>query len=446
MHSVEGQNEVGKKMPYIKSSHRFFASAAVVLAIASPSWPADGKRPVSTPTAIAVVFKLDPRLASGVYGGERWISPSPYITTLNPVVARVYGIDEKGSSVPISPDWIAADPEVVSVSPGRGEQVTITIKRAGQSSLRINSHGLSKELEVRATSNGTSMQVEISQPPGVRAGGAGTNQTSVPKSDDRAAGTEGASLLQSPGADLAPGSRPLQNQQERLSYALGANLGNGLRREAIEVDADLMVQGLKDALSGSALRLTQHEISIAVAGLKTELTSKRITAAADKINAAKQLAEKNKTEGEAFLAENKTRDGVITLDSGLQYKILKKGEGKKPAPGDTVVCNYRGTLIDGTEFDSSHKRKEPATFVLGRSIKGWNEALQLMPAGSKWQLYVPSHLAYAERGANIGIGPNAALIFEVELLSVKDTLPGTQAAKQAGALPEPQPAPVTREP
>lgn len=133
----------------------------------------------------------------------------------------------------------------------------------------------------------------------------------------------------------------------------------------------------------------------------------------------KNLAEKNTKEGEAFLEANKKKSGVITLPSGLQYKILKEGNGAKPTATQTVKCHYRGTLIDGKEFDSSYKRGEPTEFPVGGVIKGWTEALQLMPVGSKWELYIPSTLAYGERGAGQTIGPNAVLIFEIELLSIK---------------------------
>jgi FKBP-type peptidyl-prolyl cis-trans isomerase len=133
-----------------------------------------------------------------------------------------------------------------------------------------------------------------------------------------------------------------------------------------------------------------------------------------------EAAAKNKTEGEAFLAANKAKDGVVTLPSGLQYKILTAGTGPKPTASDSVVCNYRGTLINGTEFDSSYKRGQSATFGVGQVIKGWTEALQLMPVGSKWQVVIPSSLAYGDRGAGAEIGPNATLIFEVELLSIQE--------------------------
>jgi len=146
--------------------------------------------------------------------------------------------------------------------------------------------------------------------------------------------------------------------------------------------------------------------------LQTEMRAKQA-------QATKELAEKNKQAGEAFLAENKKKDGVVTLPSGLQYKILKAGDGPKPSAEDTVVCQYRGTLIDGKEFDSSYKHNQPATFPVNRVIKGWTEALQLMPTGSKWQLFIPPDLGYGDRGAGADIPPDATLIFEVELVSIK---------------------------
>ena len=147
--------------------------------------------------------------------------------------------------------------------------------------------------------------------------------------------------------------------------------------------------------------------------LRTEVTQRKEAE-------AKRLAETNKQAGQQFLAANKTKEGVVTLPSGLQYKILKEGTGPKPTTADTVVCNYRGTLLDGTEFDSSYKRGEPATFGVGAVIKGWTEALQLMPVGSKWQLFIPSDLAYGERSPGGPIGPNSLLIFEIDLLSIQD--------------------------
>jgi FKBP-type peptidyl-prolyl cis-trans isomerase len=203
----------------------------------------------------------------------------------------------------------------------------------------------------------------------------------------------------------------LKDQKDKSSYALGVDLGNKLKAQSVELDADLVSRGLKDALAGKKTLLNEEEIKLGLSALQIELRTKAV-------EAAKKLGEKNKQEGEKFLTENKTKEGVVTVASGLEYKILKAGKGKKPTADDTVVCHYRGTLIDGTEFDSSYKRNQPATFPLKRAIKGWSEALQLMPVGSKWQLFIPPELAYGEKGASGGIGPNATLIFEVELLSI----------------------------
>jgi FKBP-type peptidyl-prolyl cis-trans isomerase FklB len=165
-------------------------------------------------------------------------------------------------------------------------------------------------------------------------------------------------------------------------------------------------------LAGGKTLLTDEQAQTTLTAIQNSLRKKQQ-------DMRQQAGDTNKKEGDAFLAENKTKDGVITLPSGLQYKIVKAGDGPKPAAADSVVCNYRGTLINGTEFDSSYKRGQPATFPVGQVIKGWTEALQLMPVGSKWELYIPSDLAYGDRGAGANIGPNATLIFEVELLSIQ---------------------------
>ncbi len=203
----------------------------------------------------------------------------------------------------------------------------------------------------------------------------------------------------------------LKTQKDKISYAIGMNVGTNLRRDALDVDPTLLTRGLQDALAGSKPLLTEEEARTLLTQLQADMRKKQ----AEK---AQQTGTANKTEGEAFLAANKTKEGVVTLPSGLQYKILKAGTGPKPTANDSVVCNYRGTLINGPEFDSSYKRGEPATFPVSGVIKGWTEALQLMPVGSKWQLFVPSNLAYGDRGAGPEIGPNATLIFEVELLSI----------------------------
>ena len=214
--------------------------------------------------------------------------------------------------------------------------------------------------------------------------------------------------------------RALKDQKEKRSYALGVEVGSTMRTRSMDVDQAVLFQGIKDALSGTRLLLTEDELRAVLVDLTAELKRKVDAAEAEKVLAESKLADKNNREGEAFLGANKTKAGIVTLSSGLQYKVLKAGDGKKPSEGDTVLCNYRGTFVDGTEFSDSYKTKEPLTLPLGRVIKGLNEALQLMPVGSKWQLFVPSQLAYGSRGMAPTIGPNAALIFEVELLEIKD--------------------------
>ena len=209
-----------------------------------------------------------------------------------------------------------------------------------------------------------------------------------------------------------PAALTLKDDKEKTSYALGMNIAHTIKAQPIDLDQNAFIQGVKDILAGNQTLLTEQEMAAVLAALQADMNAR----AAEK---AKQVGEMNKSEGAAFLAANKTKEGVVTLPSGLQYKIITAGTGPKPTAADTVICNYRGTLISGKEFDSSYKRGQPATFPVGRVIKGWTEALQLMPVGSKWQLFIPGDLAYAERGAGADIGPNATLIFEVELISIQ---------------------------
>lgn len=204
----------------------------------------------------------------------------------------------------------------------------------------------------------------------------------------------------------------LKDEKDKVSYSIGLEIGSKLKSQSIDINADILASGVKDALSGSKPLMTEEEIQETMTAFQKEMMAKQ----AEK---TKALAEKNKKEGDAFLEENKKKEGVKTTSSGLQYKVLKDGEGPMPKATDTVTVNYRGTLVDGTEFDSSYKRGEPATFPVNGVIPGWVEALQLMKVGSKFQLFIPSGLAYGERGAGQQIGPNSPLIFEVELLSIK---------------------------
>ena len=207
----------------------------------------------------------------------------------------------------------------------------------------------------------------------------------------------------------AQDASPLKSAKDKRSYALGMDLGNQLHSLGLEVDPALFARGLSDATSGGTTLLKPEEVRAAISELQAEMKRKQ---------AEVRAKGDGKVAGAAFLAENKKKEGVVTLPSGLQYKILKEGTGKKPTLDDTVICNYRGTLVDGTEFDSSYKRGSAATFPLKGVIAGWTEALQLMPVGSKWQLVIPPQLAYGEGGQGAIIGPNSTLIFEVELMSI----------------------------
>jgi FKBP-type peptidyl-prolyl cis-trans isomerase FklB len=227
---------------------------------------------------------------------------------------------------------------------------------------------------------------------------------------------------------------PLKTQKEKASYAIGEKIGLGLKKDEVDVDAASLSRGLRDALAGNKPMLTDEEAQAALTAMAAELRGKQEL----KLEA---LSAPQKKAGAEYLAANQGKEGVVTLPSGLQYKILKEGTGPKPTATDKVVCNYRGTLIDGTEFDSSYKRNEPVTFPVNQVIKGWTEALQLMPVGSKWQLFLPSDLAYGNQGAGKEIAPGSTLIFEVELLSIapKPEMPKPEAPKTEAPKSEDKP-------
>ena len=219
-------------------------------------------------------------------------------------------------------------------------------------------------------------------------------------------------MLLLPVCAAAQEATALKTEKEKLSYAMGMDLGNQLKSRALTIDPAVFAQGLKDALGGGSTLLTEAEAKALIAELQKAMLIKQ---AAE----AKVVGTKNTAEGDAFLAANKAKEGVVVLPSGVQYKVLTAGTGKKPTIDDTVVCQYRGTLIDGKEFDSSYKHGQPASFPVKGVIKGWTEVLQLMPVGSKWQVFIPPALAYGERGAGADIGPNATLVFEIELVAIK---------------------------
>lgn len=346
---------------------------------------------------IDVSFKLDPRLTRSMYMGDRWVSPPTYTRVGTgqtvTVEARARGLDAGGKPVGIRPEWTPSDPVMVTVAPTEGSEVTLTVQRAGETRVQVAAGGVSKELAIKAVDRHGALQVDITQhsPASAR----------IAEVPEQAAGV-------------------LFGQKEKTSYALGMDLGHRLRRQSVDVDIDLLSRGLKDTLAGEETLLTEAEASAVLLALRNELKTKTTA----------DLGEKNRKEGETFLADNKKREGVVTLDSGLQYKVLAAGDGAKPTADDRVVCHYRGTLIDGSEFDSSYRRGKPATVAIKRVIKGWREALQLMPVGSKWQLFVPPELTHGVRGTP-RIPPNVTLVFEVELLSIGEKPQTTRQTKSA---------------
>lgn len=213
----------------------------------------------------------------------------------------------------------------------------------------------------------------------------------------------------------------IQNRKDKISYAFGVDLARDLKRQKNDLNVDLLMRAMADALADKPLVMTDDDVTATLK--QVEADEKQ-----DFEHAKMMIGEKNRRAGEAFFSENAKKEGVVTLPSGLQYKILKKGEGRAPTPDDKVVCQYKGTLLDGTEFDSTEKRGHAVTLPVKGIMAGWTQALQMMPAGSKWQLFIPPQLAYGEKIVH-GIGPNATLVFEVEVMSIEDKTQTASAAK-----------------
>lgn len=217
---------------------------------------------------------------------------------------------------------------------------------------------------------------------------------------------------QAPAPAAAPSATSLTTDTDKLSYSIGADLGKNFKKQGIDISPASMAKGLQDGMSGGQLLLTEDQMKDVLNKFQKDLMAKR--------NAEfTQKSEDNKAKGEAFLNQNKGKEGVVTLPSGLQYKIITAGDGAKPGKDDTVTVEYTGQLIDGQVFDSTEKSGKPATFKVSQVIPGWTEALQLMPAGSTWEVFVPSGLAYGPRSVGGPIGPNEALIFKIHLISVQ---------------------------
>lgn len=236
--------------------------------------------------------------------------------------------------------------------------------------------------------------------------------TSTKTGSAQAAGSSKSTATKKPASTTrSSGAVTLKTQKEKASYAVGMSIGMGLKRQPLGVDPALVSRGVKDAMTGGKMLMTEDEMKAALQQLRTDVNKQQE-------EQAHTAGATNRKQGEVFLAANKSKPGVTTLPDGLQYKILTAGTGPKPTANDTVTVNYRGTLINGKEFDSSYKAGKPISFPVGGVIRGWTEALQLMPVGSKWELYIPADLAYGDRGAGPDIGPGDTLIFEVELLAI----------------------------
>jgi FKBP-type peptidyl-prolyl cis-trans isomerase FklB len=211
----------------------------------------------------------------------------------------------------------------------------------------------------------------------------------------------------------------LKTEDDNVSYSLGFSMGSNLKENELNLNLDIFQEGIKDGFTGGKQILDEEEIKKTMMAFQQKMMAQKQAEHMKTMEERKKQGEANKEKGRKFLEENKTKEAIVSLKSGLQYKILKKGTGASPKATDTVKCHYKGTTIDGKEFDSSYKRGEPATFPLNTVIKGWTEGLQLMKEGGKWQFFIPSELAYGERGAGQDIGPNEVLIFEVELLGIE---------------------------
>lgn len=263
----------------------------------------------------------------------------------------------------------------------------------------------------------------------VAAAGAAHAQSGKPAQKPAAATAQPAPAAQ---PSAAASGKP-ESLQDKASYTIGLNLGKSLKTNEIQANIDLIIKGLRDGLGGGQALLTDEEMQTTMQTLQQQVTSQQEAK-------RKAAGDKNKADGDAYLAKNKDKAGVKTTASGLQYEVLTEGTGPMPKATDSVTVNYKGTLMDGTVFDSSYDRKEPVTFVLNQVIPGWTEGVQLMKVGSKYKFYIPSALGYGERGAGNAIGPNAPLIFEVELISIGAPEPAPAAAAPGGEAAKPDAA------
>jgi FKBP-type peptidyl-prolyl cis-trans isomerase FklB len=379
----------------MKRFMRWLTHAAVTFALVA-SVPAALSQAAHRPPAaqadavadIRLSYKRDPRVVDAFRGVGVW-ADGPNFTSANAqdtveTVARV--LNSKGRLIRSSVEWIPSDAQMVTVSPDKGDHVKVTVHRSGESTLKISAPGFSRELTIRAVYSGQFITFQI-----------------APESPR-------------PAVASAPMDPALKGRKEQVSYAAGMRMAQTLRAQSEEIAPELVAQAIRDVLAGGPTMMSEEQVQLALMGVETQLN---VTQA---MVERKRVADQNKHDGERFLAENRQKGDVVTLPSGLQYKVIRAGDGRKPTLMDVAVCQYRGTLVDGTEFDSSYRKRGPVSFPLKAVIKGWQEALQLMPAGSKWELFVPPGLAYGQVGVpRARIPPNSTLIFDVELVAVRDT-------------------------
>ncbi len=292
-------------------------------------------------TGIELTFRRDLRDVDAFRGGGVWGTAPGYngVAAQDTVEIRAEGASASGRPARISPEWATSDPQMVTVSPGKGDDVKVTVHRPGESKLKITYQGVSKELVVTAQKTGALLVFQMAPPAPSKPSGPAAEQMNP----------------------------ALKTAQAQFSYAAGMRLAKTLRAQSVEVDPELVSQAMKDVLAGGAVLMSEAQEQTALMGVETELN---VTQA---VVERKKVAETNRQASEQFLAQNKKKEGVVSLPSGLQYKVLKAGDGKRVTGLDAAVCQYKGTLIDGTEFDNSYKRKDggPVTFPLKAVIKGW---------------------------------------------------------------------------
>lgn len=340
------------------------------------------------------------------------------------------GQDSSATSTPAKPaDKTTPDAKPAAKTPAKKPAATI----ASKTDAAKTSSG-----STPAASTKQAATAQAGQGAGTSAGQAGTTKTGQSSATKTAKAGTGKTATAKTAIPLT-----LKTPKDKQSYAIGINVGKGLsqnlKQTGLDIDPAILVRAIKDVLAGDKQAMTDQEAQDTLKTLQADMRKEQQLK-------QEQVAEANKKEGDEFLASNKSKEGVTALPDGLQYKVLQEGTGPKPTAGDSVTVNYRGTLVNGTEFDSSYKRGQPATFNVGGIIKGWTEALQLMPVGSKWQIFIPSELAYGPRGAGRDIGPNATLVFEVELLSIQPRPAAPAPVAGPATAPAPTAAPTASAP